>query len=314
LKHVEPIVSVIIPAYNCAAFLPSAIESVLAQSLGAVECIVVDDGSRDATAGVARSYPGVTYIHQENAERSAARNNGLRHARGRYVCFLDADDTLAPEKLAEQAEFLDRHAECVAVYSRVLFFREQSPAELFPLKRSTPAGEILSRLLWGNFLTVHAPLIRREAALEVGGFDPTLSHNEDWEFFLRLALTGPFGFLDRVHAYCRMHEGNTSHDELRMHHGKWQVACHFAAQHERELTLRGIAAAPALAYHEADYGKALISNGSGTEGRRRILNACRQPFPQRPKYLGYALLSLLLGPTFSARLGGGSYRRAKGAK
>ena len=90
-------------------------------------------------------------------------------------------------------------------------------------------------------------------------------------WLVTLAKGRPFGFLDRVHAYCRMHEGNTSHDELRMHHGKWQVASRFAAEHERELKRRGIAAAPALAYHEADYGKALIANGFAVTGFGDVL-------------------------------------------
>lgn len=307
-KTTPPAVSVIIPAYNSEKYLSKAIESVLAQTCPAVECIVVDDGSLDGTGRIAQSYPEVTYIRQENSERSAARNNGLRHASGRYLSFLDADDAIAPEKIAAQLEFLERNADCQAVYSKVLFFRDQSPEALFPLERITPAGDLLEKLLYGNFITIHAPLIRKAAVDAIGGFDVSLSQNEDWDFFLRLALYGRFGFIDEFHAYCRMHAANTSRDEIGMHESKWQVARRFLDAHRQELRQKGIDPEPVSAYHQADLGKALIANGRGAEGRRQILSAARQRFSGRGKYLAYALLSCLLGPKLCARLGGGAYR------
>src|SRR3712207_1908731 len=112
---VPPLVSVVIPCYNQAHFLGEAIESVLAQSYPNVEIIVVDDGSTDATSEVARSYPKVRLVRQENQGLSGARNAGLARSEGEYVVFLDADDRLLPEALETGVEYLEARPECAFV-------------------------------------------------------------------------------------------------------------------------------------------------------------------------------------------------------
>ncbi len=298
-------VSVIIPAFNSERFLAGAINSVLSQTYGNIECIVVDDGSNDNTAAIAKSYGRrILYAYKTNAERSAARNTGIGIATGQYISFLDADDSLASGKIAEQVDFLEGHPECGAVYSKVKFFRENEERLYFILHRPTPAGDILAPLLHGNFITVHSPLIRKSAVEAVGGFTPDLSHNEDWEFFLRLALSGiSFGFLDEYHAFCRMHQSNTSRDEIRMHESKWQVINTFVSAHAEKLQRKQIDVQKELAYHEADYGKALIVYGRVNEGRHHIFTACRNRFPQRNKYLFFALASFLLNHKLLERAG-----------
>src|ERR1044071_9784434 len=100
--NASPTVSVVIPAYNAERYLGEAIESVLAQTYAPLETIVVDDGSSDGTAAVARSHPGVTLISQENAGPAAARNRGFAASRGELIAFHDADDLMTPDKLAVQ--------------------------------------------------------------------------------------------------------------------------------------------------------------------------------------------------------------------
>src|SRR5689334_574125 len=104
-----PLISVAIACYNQAHFLSCAIESVRAQSYQNLEIIVVDDGSQDNTAEVAKGYLGVHYIWQTNQGLSAARNTGLRHSRGDYLVFLDADDRLLPGALVAGLEYLSIH-------------------------------------------------------------------------------------------------------------------------------------------------------------------------------------------------------------
>ncbi len=96
-----PLFSIIIPTYNRAHILPRTIASVLAQTYSNWECIIVDDGSTDTTKDLIASYSDtrIKYVYQQNAERSAARNNGIRHAQGEYICFLDSDDEYLPEHL-----------------------------------------------------------------------------------------------------------------------------------------------------------------------------------------------------------------------
>ena len=94
----DPLVSVIVPCYNGAAFLEEALRSALAQSYGEVEVVVVDDGSTDSSAEIARRFP-VRYIRQENRGLSEARNTGIRESKGSYLVFLDADDRLKPRAI-----------------------------------------------------------------------------------------------------------------------------------------------------------------------------------------------------------------------
>src|SRR5262249_23847629 len=104
LSSESPAAPVVIICYNHWRFLGAAIESVLRQTLRDVEVVVVDAGSTDDTPAVAARYPSVRYVHQANQGMAAARNTGIRASRGRYLCFLDADDRLLPDALAIGAD------------------------------------------------------------------------------------------------------------------------------------------------------------------------------------------------------------------
>ncbi|HOI15517.1 MAG TPA: glycosyltransferase [Geobacteraceae bacterium] len=294
-------VSVIIAAFNAEKYIAEALASVLGQTYPAVECIVVDDGSTDRTAEIVAGFGNrVRLLRQANAERSAARNAGLRCATGEYIGFLDADDILLPEKFSEQCGFLAAHREFDVVYSRVEYFRDGGRSG-YGVRRPTPAGDVAARLAFGNFLAINSPLIRRAAAERVGGFDPAFSRFEDWDFFLRMALSGSrFAFLDRVHARCRVHGGNTVGDRARMFEAKWRVADKVAAGWGPELASRGIDGATVCAFHKADYGRILILHGDASEGRRLIREACRARIPHRTVFRLFSLAAGLCGSRFLA--------------
>ena len=133
IKTAEPLVSIIIPTYNYGALIGETLSSLQRQTLTDWECVVVDDGSTDDTAGVvarvAGRDPRVRYLRQENQRQSVAKNTGLADARGKYVQFLDADDLIEPLKFERQVEFLEAHAEADIVYGGVRFFRTERPAE-----------------------------------------------------------------------------------------------------------------------------------------------------------------------------------------
>lgn len=118
--------SVIIPTYNRAAFLSKSISSVVEQSFEDWELIVVDDGSTDDTKTCVERFSDarIKYVYQENAERSAARNNGITHASGTYILFLDSDDVLQPDTLAVLHDFIHQHGEPVAVFGTTLVYEE----------------------------------------------------------------------------------------------------------------------------------------------------------------------------------------------
>lgn len=308
-----PRVSVIIPAYNSESFVGEAIDSVLAQTYRSVECIVVDDGSSDRTAQLVQGYGDrVRYIRQENAERSAARNNGITHASGDFLCFLDADDFIAPEKIAEQLAFLQEHPDFDLVYSRVAYFREKGEGGCQSPRRPTPSGEVLRELAFSNFITIHTPLIRRRAIDRGGLFDPHFNRFEDWDFFLRLALTGArFAFLDRVSAYVRVHPANTIGDRVRMFEAKFAVARKIVDRFSRELTGAGVDPAQLVAFHQADYGRILILAGEVAQGRVLIGQAIRHPFPHRAKFALFSLAAALAGHRLLALIQSGYDRYGK---
>jgi glycosyltransferase involved in cell wall biosynthesis len=186
----HPRVTVVIPCYNQAHFLPEAVASVAAQTLGDWELIIVDDGSPDDTARVAeeliRRYRGHTIwlLRQANQGLAASRNNGIRAGRGAYIMPLDADDALMPEMLARTAAALDAHPAVGFVYTDVQRFGEEQT-----LLRSQPYS--LDRLRFDS-LMMPSTLFRRAAWAETRGFSTAMGPQgyEDWDFWLRLAAAG----------------------------------------------------------------------------------------------------------------------------
>src|SRR5262249_41538424 len=125
----KPLVSVIIPCYKQAGYLPEAIDSALAQTYSPLEVIVVNDGSPDDTERVAKGYGDrIVYVHRPNGGLSAARNTGIARARGLYLKFLDSDDYLHPEQIAWQMEALAGRDDC-ATLTATRLFRDGRPEE-----------------------------------------------------------------------------------------------------------------------------------------------------------------------------------------
>lgn len=133
---VDPTITVVIPAYNAAKYLGEALESVLTQTRRPDEIIVIDDGSTDDTTQVIERFgKAVVTIRQQNAGEGAARNAGIRAARGDYIAFLDADDVCAPERLDRQALALGRSSDAVACYSGHWTFSSERRLD-FPAKQA----------------------------------------------------------------------------------------------------------------------------------------------------------------------------------
>jgi glycosyltransferase involved in cell wall biosynthesis len=200
-----PLVSCVIPVLNGERYLGAAIESALGQTYRAVEVIVADDGSTDATPDVARAYgPRVRYLHQANAGHGAARNLGLAAAGGAFVAFLDADDLWHAEKLARQmGRFEARPALGLSVTHVRNFWSPDAPP---------PDGGIDPRVTEAVPGYASFTLVARRRIFEtVGGFDPALRHGNDTAWFLRAAEHGvEMELLPEVLALRRLHAGNRS--------------------------------------------------------------------------------------------------------
>ncbi len=182
-------VSVVIPTYNYAAFLPGAVEGVRAQEWDDLEIVVVDDGSTDETPEVlealARENRNFRWFRQENAGAAAARNRGIEEARGEFVAFLDADDLWLPGKLTAQFAALAERPAAAFSYTDVTLRHPNGTDE--DLACGVPEQPLLLQLLGGNLFATPTVLARRECFREVGLFDASLRTGEDWDMWLRLA-------------------------------------------------------------------------------------------------------------------------------
>lgn len=216
-----PLVSVIVPAFNAETTLTATLQSVSAQSYKRLEIIVVDDGSSDATAGLAESIrktePRLTLIRQANAGVAAARNAGLAQAKGEYVSWLDADDLWHPTKLARQLEvFAAAKVPLGFVYTGYRLIDSQGVVVRNPRTLADVSGATVCRQIATTYFTnVSSIMAPRALAQELGGHDPRLrawgiEGAEDLLLQLRLALRAPAGCVCQALVGYRMHGRNMS--------------------------------------------------------------------------------------------------------
>lgn len=202
-------VAVVIPCYKQAHFLADAIESVLAQTYPAAEIVVVDDGSPDDVAGVARRYPRVRYIRQANQGLSAARNTGIRATTSELLVFLDSDDRLLPLALERGVAHLTARADRGFVAGRMQVIDAEG-ALLKPWKPFPETDDYLAQMLFDHCGIYPLTTMYRRAAIEAvgGGFDVTLRSAEDWDMDLRIARRFAFHLYDEPVAEYRRHGSN----------------------------------------------------------------------------------------------------------
>ena len=257
------LVSIIIPIYNGEEFLEQALESVRWQTYANWECILLDDGSTDRTAEICRSWaerdPRFHYHRQENRGLAAARNAGVREAKGSFVQFLDDDDLLLPERLVKCLDVFQREPEAGVVYSDYVCYR---PGEGFSrtLPSKIPGQDAARALLFEQAITfatyVHVFLFRKEVVGQYP-FDESLhSYCEDVECWVRVASGGVrFSYIDDVLVIYRFSPGSLIANESRLMSGRVTV-------------LRGFGDHPLAIAHRDDYGRAI------TYWRQRLAMAC----------------------------------------
>jgi glycosyltransferase involved in cell wall biosynthesis len=207
----KPLVSAVIPAYQAAAYVRDAVESVLQQTYRPLECIVVDDGSTDATPQVADDFGDeVRLVRQENRGVSAARNRGVREARGEFLAFLDADDCWLPARIEQQMEVFERRPKLEAVVCAT----QVVDAGLKPhgTIRQDPAIRVEDLLLCrASVVSASSNLLVRRGALEaIGGWDEALSTSADWAMTFRLLQRGRLATIAEPLVQYRRHRGNMS--------------------------------------------------------------------------------------------------------
>lgn len=218
----QPLVSIIMPAYNAAAYIGEAIESVLAQDHPNKELIVIDDGSEDGTLARLSTYGDrLTLITQQNQGSAAARNAGLDAARGQYIAFLDSDDVWLPGKLKLQVAYLQRNPEIEMVFSRWGIWKPDHGGKFPPPTQVATAlngdpdalpsivpersGWLYNRLLFSSLLHTITVVVRRSLVESVGRFDTDLKRGQDYDYWIRASRHTPIHQIDRVLALYRVH-------------------------------------------------------------------------------------------------------------
>ena len=231
---VWPLISVIMPCYNAAGFLSEALESVLGQTYPSIELIVVDDGSTDDSLAILRGYGDrIKLVTQPNQGPYPARNNGLEHAAGEYIAFLDADDWWRPDCLEKLHEALDRCNSCALSYcgwhSVGLKGKRGEPYVPPDYELQDKATRFLKGAApW----PIHAALVRRGVIDEVGGFDLDLGTCMDYDLWLRIAVAKPIVRVPEVLAFYRHHDsGQITSTQWKQAKNSWLVKRKFLREH-----------------------------------------------------------------------------------
>lgn len=283
------LISVIIPAYNSAHLIETALASVLAQTHRDVEIVVVDDGSTDNTRAVIESFHGsCLYLHQRHAGPSVARNFGIRHSSGELIAFLDADDAWRPDKLAIQAARFEQQPEIGLLESGYYLCN----AALKPLRYHPPA-RLRGRAYEAMLKAYNAPnnstvVVKRELIEQAGGFDPTFSVLEDYELWLRIAEIATFEYSDEALAYTRIHPGNS------LVHGRAILEAHRRILDRARVICPGIVQEETEALGESFAVKIMCLHHQTRDALKTALHAVRSYSPRYSCRMCLYLLLLLI--------------------
>lgn len=243
-----PKLSVIVPAFNVAAFIAEAIASVRAQTLSDFEIIVIDDGSTDGTLEIveeiqAKDAPDaqpIVLLKQRNRGQNVARNLGLGAARGDYIAFLDGDDRWLPRKLERHAAMLDARPDLDLTYSSYRFINDAGQ-EIGIGPRGHAGALSFSDLVRqaGGIRSTSLLVARRTAIEAVGGFDEQLGTNTDVDFCIQIATLRPnnIGYIPEMLVDYRIRSGQVS-SATHLHPADWERVIEKARRHDPNLVAR----------------------------------------------------------------------------
>lgn len=287
--------SVIVPAYNRAKLIRRSIQSILNQGYRDFELIVVDDASTDGTEEIVKGFqdPRIRYIrHDKNRGASAARNTGVKAAKGGFIAFQDSDDEWFPEKLEKQMKAFEAASPDVGiVYTG--FWRLEGNKKIYTpspfLKHKE--GAIHKDLLKGSFVSTQTIVVRKECFKKAGLFDETLPRLQDWELVLRLSKHYKFKHIDEalLNAYFTPYSISASN---KSHIKAFEsiITKHFEDFNKNKKI---------LAKHYFSIGIFLCIDGEFKKGRNYFLKAIKLN-PTNISYLTIAFLSLLSKNIFNA--------------
>jgi glycosyltransferase involved in cell wall biosynthesis len=222
VKHAKcPLVSVVIPAYQCSQYIAQAVESVLSQSYPNYEVIVINDGSPDTPALEAALAPfmdRILYVKQTTRGPSGARNAGIRQARGKYVAFLDGDDHWSTSHLSKQMVMFERDPGLALTYCDCVLVREEKPFNrYFTLQPQSRSVTFESLIVEDCAISTSSTLVLREALIATGMFDENFRRSEDFDLWLRMSFRGcRMAYHPDAEVYHRVNEAGLSANKVAM--------------------------------------------------------------------------------------------------
>ncbi|GAL20349.1 beta-1,3-glucosyltransferase [Vibrio maritimus] len=229
-SNTNPTVSIVIPNFNCLAYLPQCLQSIAQQTYTDYEILFVDDGSTDGSreylTELSNTHSHISLILSERGGPGAARNLGVAQARGEWIAFLDADDLWTHSKLAEQVGFMRNHPDCVLSFTNYEHINEsnefiipcfqywpefqryiESQSESIDYQLLTNATAMLFK---ENIVGTSSVMCRRDAYLQVQGFDCELPSASDWDLWLKLSEAGGVAFTNEIRMHYLMRQGSVS--------------------------------------------------------------------------------------------------------
>lgn len=287
--------SIIIPTYNRTHILPRTIASVLAQTYSNWECIIVDDGSTDNTKDLIASYtdPRIKYIYQTNAERSAARNNGILHAQGEYICFLDSDDEYLPEHL----EVLEREIKRISSPIKGMYIvhalhnlHGSIEQPKYPKLHHEKALEyVFAQPITPTRVCIHKDILAR---IE---FDEDICIVEDLVLWCKIASEFPVYQIPEYTVQYHIHEDNSvnlkNNSYIQRLHG---LKTFFARYPEVKQKLPSSIRKTVVSNTLFNIAKFYIYNGNRAKALKYTLRAiCKQPFHAMTLHRKLVLLALV---------------------
>jgi glycosyltransferase involved in cell wall biosynthesis len=210
-----PTISVLMSVYNSARYLAEAVDSILNQSFGDFEFLILDDGSQDNSVTILQAYaaqdPRIRLTLRENRGITKSLNELIAQARGELVARMDADDIALPERFAQQVAFLQQHPEVICLGGALDWIDANSQhIGHCPMPQSDSE---LQRQMLGGVSLLHHPtaMLRRSALLQVGGYDETMQTSADLDLWLRLGELGELANLPNTVLQYRLHPGSITH-------------------------------------------------------------------------------------------------------
>ena len=289
-------VSIIIPTYNCARLIGRAIESVLNQTYRDFELVIVDDGSTDNTEEIIKEFQKkderIKYIcHDKNKGGSAARNTGIKVARGEYIAFQDSDDEWLPGKLKKQMEvFKNISSKVGVVYTGFWRITDNKKTYIPESWVKQKDGNIYFELLKGNFVGTPTILIKKKCFQKVGIFDEKLPRLQDWELVIRLSKYYDFKCIDEplLISYYTTDSISANHKALIE-----ALELILTKHYKKFNNYKKI-----LSRHYFDLGRILYLDEDLISGRRYFIKAVKK-YPLNIKYLLAYLVSFFGLKTFN---------------